>query len=73
LAINQILIRGSRKKKFAVKGRVWPIVDIFQTMEEGFRCGYLNFLWGADLGGAPEHFLQSFKNAFKQKFRPKYA
>jgi len=26
-------------------GGVWPIADIFQTMEEGFRCGYPNFLF----------------------------
>jgi len=29
--------------------------------------------WGAGLGGAAAHFLQSYlKTCFKQKFRPKY-
>jgi len=37
------------------------------------RDNWGHALLGAGLGGASARFLQSFKNAFKQKFRPKYA
>jgi len=39
------------------------IVDINSGVARGGKWGHAP--WGAGLGGASAHFLQSFKNAFK--------
>jgi len=46
LGINQILTRGSPKKKFADKREGSGLLQTgFRQWKEGFRCGYPKFLF----------------------------